>query len=118
MITLGAVLIFLFGLAYSENTLVKKPAPAAASNLLSKQIDDVCGIPDSSNSLCYEQVVYRGFPAKAIVYKQDSEGNWQDPSVLGWRGSGVFGAIIINSLVISVFVFLTKFLASRIKPVS
>lgn len=114
-ISLAAALIFLIGLAYSQEEIVRKHASALSSTKYRQEFDKFCSTQEESNTHCYEHTVYRGFPSKDIAYNIGSEGNWENFEVLGWRGSGVFGSIIINSFILSIIILPIKLALLRSK---
>lgn len=112
VIAIGAVVLFGLGLLHSEKVVVTSDVATAASALFPKAVGSACGPADVRNTLCYKEIVYRGFPNRAIVYTEGN-GSWHRPDVEGWRGSGVVGSILINAFALACLVLAGRMLWAK-----
>jgi hypothetical protein len=86
-IAVGAAILTGIGMLHSEKAVIYSGVAASVATLDPSQANRLCGEKTFINTLCYREVEYRGYPAKALRTEHLKNGKTVT-YLQGWRASG------------------------------
>lgn len=94
------------GLLHSKTEIIYAGSLAATSQLFPNEVHRMCGEKNKANTLCYKEVIYRGYPNKVLKIEQ-TKNRGQSIDLVGWRGSGIINNYLIYLLLSTLVVYVS-----------